>query len=103
MDSSAESSSAPHNADCIDVELASDSRLRLVLAKAEHAQARHQNHGRTGIAQRRRVFHDVLVVVLGILCAIGLKSCLDQLLQLLRLARRIPLDKHWTNLGPNEV
>ena len=60
----------------VGVELADDARFSLVFAEAEHAEARNEDDGWIGIAQRGRVGRGELVIVGAVLLTIlGERGC----------------------------
>ena len=92
-----------HHVNGVDVELSGNARFGLVLAEAEHAQARNQHDGRVGIAQRGRVGHRVRLVVLAIMLAIFGERLFDPALQCLHVFAIRPRHKHRPDLGTDKV
>jgi hypothetical protein len=89
--------------DGVDVELAGDARLGLVLAEAEHADAGDEHDRGAGVAHGRRVRQRVRVVVGGVLGAVGLERLGELRLEVSDSGGGVPVHEERADLGADEV
>ena len=94
---------AAHHVDRVEVELAGDAGGLLVRAVAEHADAGHEHDERVGAADRGGVLHGVLLVVRGVVGAVGLVQLLQSRELLLDRGVRGQVEQHRLDLGAQEV
>ena len=92
-----------HHVDRVDVELPRHAGGLLVLAEAEHPDARHEHDQRVCPADGRRVLGRVAVVVALVVLAVGLVQLLEPGSHLFRTRGAGEVEHHRLDLGAQEV